>query len=82
MNELSYKEFENLLFTSLCHNLYINEKGFNFFLPKADSETVNKYKFYYEHEKAKEDFLKKKILPVLEKIFNEALKDYNEALKD
>ena len=75
MNELSYKEFENLLFTSLCHNLQINEKDL-IFLPKADSETVNKYKFYYEHEKAKEDFFKEKFLPVLEKIFNEALKDY------
>ena len=74
MNEPSYKEFENLLFTSLCHNLQINEKDL-IFLPKADSETVNKYKFYYEHEKVKEDFLKKKFLPVLEKIFNEALKD-------
>ena len=74
MNEPSYKEFENLLFTSLCHNLQINEKDL-IFLPKADSETVNKYKFYYEYEKVKEDFLKKKFLPVLEKIFNEALKD-------
>lgn len=73
MNEPSYKEFENLLFTSLCHNLQINV---NEKVPKADSETVNKYKFYYEHEKAKEDFFKKKFLPVLEKIFNEALKDY------
>lgn len=75
MNEPNYKKFENALFTSLCKNLQINEKDLNS-LPKADSETVNKYKFYYEHEKAKEDFFKEKMRPVLEKIFNEQLEKY------
>lgn len=75
MNEPNYKEFENALFTSLCHNLQINEEDLNS-LPKADSETVNKYKFYYEHEKAKEDFFKEKMRPVLEKKFNEELEKY------
>lgn len=75
MNEPNYKKFENALFTSLCKNLQINEKDLNS-LPKADSETVNKYKFYFEHEKAKKDFFKEKMRPVLEKIFNEELEKY------
>lgn len=75
MNEPTYEKFENVIFTSLCKNLQINEKDLNS-LPKADSETVNKYKFYYEHEKAKEDFFKEKMRPVLEKKFNEELEKY------
>lgn len=75
MNEPTYKEFEDALFTSLCHNLQINEKDLNS-LPKADSEIVNKYKFYHAHEKAKQDSFKEKMRPVLEKIFNEQLEKY------
>ena len=75
MNEPTYEKFKNALFISLCHNFQINEKDLNS-LPKADSETVNKYKFYYEHEKAKEDFFKEKMRPVLEKKFNEELEKY------
>lgn len=75
MNKPNYKKFEKTLFISMCHNLQINEKDLNS-LPKAEAETVNKYKFYYEHEKAKEDYYKEKMLPVLEKIFNEELEKY------
>lgn len=74
MNEPSYKEFENLLFASLIYNLQINEKDLNS-LPKADSEIVDKYKFYYAREKAKEDFFKEKVRQVLAKTFKETLKE-------
>ena len=75
MNEPTYEKFINVLFTRLCHNLQINEKDLNS-LPKADPKIVEKYKFYYEHEKAKEDFFKEKMRPVLEKKFNEELEKY------